>query len=231
MSTAYIYQIPMKTYILSILCCLALSGVSYAQSTNNDDDLAPTSTTNAVTTNTGAVNNVPVKTTTTTTNKATDEDIKVTFSVVNMAEGNADATKVGAKRNDTLRYNISIDSETKDVEGFVATMDFSDVLKYAEIVTKGDAVLEGTTLKFPAFSQKAPCKKEFQVVVRMKNCGDDNIISAKSGNSKNDLNVKLDCPAEELPETGASEWYVIAALIALAGIVLTVIPSRFSTNK
>ncbi len=121
------------------------------------------------------------------------------YSVVNISQGNKDATATAARPGDTLRYEITFTSNTEDVQDFVASADVSSILQAADMIDAGLGVISGGTLKFPAFSQKAPCAKKFAFFVRVKkDCGGVTSINS-SANGSSGLTVNLQCTANTTP--------------------------------
>ena len=72
----------------------------------------------------------------------------VDFSVINVSQDNADATRVGVRAGDVLRYEIAITGE--DLNTSVETVvDLRDALADATMVNKGGGTLSEPMLSFP----------------------------------------------------------------------------------
>lgn len=119
------------------------------------------------------------------------------YSSVNISQGNKDASQMPARPGDTIRYQVEITSDTEDVNQFIADIDISDILASADLVDSGLGVLSGTTLTYPAYSQKAPCNKKFTFFVRVKqDCGGKDMMRS-TANGNNALDVPLVCQKTE----------------------------------
>ncbi len=72
----------------------------------------------------------------------------IDFSVQNVSQDNLNATRIGVRSGDVLRYEIAISGA--DLNEFAKTeVDLSDVLALSQIVNVGGGTLNGTTLVFP----------------------------------------------------------------------------------
>jgi hypothetical protein len=136
---------------------------------------------------------------------------QVSFSVVNISRDNADAQAVGAGPGDVLRYELRIQSDTEDVNGFIATVDINQVLQAAEIIDTGLGEINGSTLTYPPFTQLAPCQQVFTFFARIKeDCGGVKNLQASSTGQT--ANVPIAC---SLTRTGPgmNNWWILASLL------------------
>ena len=137
---------------------------------------------------------------------------QVTFKVLNVSQDNKDAQQTGANPGDVLRYELTIKSDTEDINNFVASIDVSNILKAAELIDPGLGKLEGNNLIYPAFSYQAPCEQVFTFFVRVKeNCGGmDKVTVTAQGIS---TNVVLHCG---LAQTGLSyTWFIAGGIFCI----------------
>ncbi len=74
---------------------------------------------------------------------------EVNFSVINVSQDNADATRVGVRSGDVLRYEIAIRGEDLLEESMTTNIDLSDLLPDATMVNAGGGTLDDTMLSFP----------------------------------------------------------------------------------
>lgn len=123
------------------------------------------------------------------------------YSVVNISQGNADASVAAARPGDTLRYEVAFTSDTEDVENFVASVDVSGILAAADMIDAGLGVLSGGTLSFPPYTQKAPCGKKLTFFVRVKrDCGTvGSMASTANGTVSNTVQLNCEAPAVVTP--------------------------------
>ncbi len=137
------------------------------------------------------------------------------YKVYNVSQKNADATVSGARVGDVLRYEFIINSPKNDVTNFVVSLDISDIENNAEIIDTGLGDVNQGIIKFPAFTQQAPCSKVFSFFVRIKDCsGDKNITT--SGHGQN-ISVALNC---ELAKSGPSNKIMIYILLGIVSFVM-----------
>ncbi len=72
----------------------------------------------------------------------------IDFSVLNVSQDNLNATRVGVRSGDVLRYEIAVSGEDLN-ESAITEIDLNDVLAGSTIVNAGGGSLNGTTLTFP----------------------------------------------------------------------------------
>lgn len=72
----------------------------------------------------------------------------IDFTVQNVSQDNLNATRVGVRSGDVLRYEIAISGEDLN-ESATTEVDLSDILAGSKVVNIGGGTLEGTTLSFP----------------------------------------------------------------------------------
>jgi len=151
--------------------------------------------------------------------QGTPPGISSDFSVVNVSKDNADATLVGARPGDVLRYELTF-SGSGSFLNFAPEVMLTDVLEGTEVVNLGGGTLDGTTLTFEGFSDfgtcAESCTKTFSFFVRVKpNCADKKSLTADY--SADSLRVSLDC---KLAQTGPNGIvFAVLGLVLLLGYV------------
>jgi hypothetical protein len=144
------------------------------------------------------------------------------FNAYNISQANQDATVVGARAGDTIKYEITFGSQNTDVTNFVASVNIQEVLQAATLIDAGLGTLTGNTLIFPSYSHAAPCQKKFSFFVRVKkDCG---IIQSMDATANNAItrNVTLDCEPVIVPKTGPSSWIVALIAFFVASVIISV---------
>lgn len=170
--------------------------------------------------------NVSAQNNSTVASAQTSDGADLSYNVYNVSQKNSDATVIGARVGDVLRYEFSIKSDSNDVVDFTTSLDISNILANTEMVDAGLGNLNGGTITFPSFTQQAPCKKMFTFFVRVKDCEGDKSMTTTGHDLS--INVNLTC---ELAKSGPGNelvWYIMMALVA--GFVLIGFVNRKSTN-
>ncbi len=170
------------------------------------------------------------------------DGVNYDFTVLNISQGNKDATQIGARAGDVLRYEVRVSSETDDVKDFITSVDVSEITKVADIIDSGLGKVDGMTLTYPAFSHLAPCDKTFTFFARVKkDCGTMSGVKVIA-NDVATLNVQLNCeekapaaaPVEtEIPEDAPlvqvgpnGNW-----MIAFIGFLCILLVIQFASRK
>ncbi len=145
------------------------------------------------------------------------------ISVVNISQGNKDATQVGVRAGDALRYELIISSDSEDVTDYVAQIDISGIQDRVEIIDITKGRVEGGKIIFDSYSHSAPCEKKFSFFVRFKDCSVGSGALSISSEGKS-ASVATSCsggaaPAQntpskviKLPSTGPSIWIIFGAI-------------------
>ncbi|MCB9809527.1 hypothetical protein H6771_00940 [Candidatus Peribacteria bacterium] len=150
------------------------------------------------------------------------------LSVVNMSQGNADATTVVAQPGDVLRYSLKLTSATADVKDYIAQFDVSGLLSTgAVLIDTQNATRSGNMLTYPAYSGQAPCEQEFVFVARVKDCGDAGMTVTAAGHS---VTVDGAMCSEEPPVLTTvgpgMHWFVVGVLVLFGLLCIAVVPRR-----
>jgi len=150
------------------------------------------------------------------------------FSVVNMSQGNQDASVVGANPGDVLRFSYIITSDSEDVKNFVPSFNVANILSGAEIIDTQLGTLAGSTLTYPEYSHAAPCSKEWVFVARVKDCGEVNQVSSTALPTNQSAMAPLMCEEKPLVNVGPeqNQWWVVVALVVFGILALAVVPNR-----
>lgn len=146
------------------------------------------------------------------------------FNVYNISQANKDATVVGARPGDTLKYEVVFGSDISDVEDFVTRVNVGEILQGATLIDAGLGTLEGNSLVFPSYSHVAPCQKKFSFFVRVKkDCGTLAQMSA-TANDAVTRTVTLECSEEKviITQTGPSTWVVALIAFLVASVIIGV---------
>jgi LPXTG-motif cell wall-anchored protein len=143
------------------------------------------------------------------------EDAEFSYQVINISQENAQAQSSGANPGDVLRYELKITSDFTNIENYIAEIDVSDILKKGEIIDAGLGEVYGNILRFPAFSQEAPCERIFSFFVRIKPCDEIDDYQVRSTAEGIQTQVPINCG---LAQTGPGmmwSWMMIigAALL------------------
>lgn len=149
------------------------------------------------------------------------------FSVLNISQGNKDATQVGVRPGDALKYELTINSDADDVQDYVARVDVSKILDQVQIIDVTKGKLQGSHIVFDPFSHEAPCKQVFAFYVRFKECNGMSSLQVNAegkttnvGTTCSGAPTKASTPPPtktvKLPTTGPNLW-IIVGIIGLIG--------------
>ncbi len=134
---------------------------------------------------------------------------EVNFSVANISQDNADATQIGVRSGDVLRYELAVSGESLLSESAETNIDLTDILRHTTMVNSGGGTLTENALTFPAGFCLTCDGQVFSFFVRAnEECVTGETVDATyEGQS---LTVPFHC---ELTESGPTP--LIVAIVAL----------------
>ncbi len=74
---------------------------------------------------------------------------EVNFNVVNVSQDNADATRVGVRAGDVLRYEVEIKGEELVDESMATAINLENLLSNTTMVNSGGGILNESIITFP----------------------------------------------------------------------------------
>lgn len=168
-----------------------------------------------------------------------------TKSVINITQGNVDATTTTARAADKIVYTLTLNNTGKAATTITPVDDVSDVVEYATIIDTGGGTFDEKTnvITWPALTLKAGEKQTRIFTVKMLDeipamgtgVSDKASYDCRIDNTFGNLTrIDVDCPihkqiieqtVNELPHTGPRENMIFA------GITLTVVAYFYARSR
>ncbi len=143
--------------------------------------------------------------------------MNVKLEVVNVAQNNQNAESVGARPGDVLRYELTLNSETRNASGVIPKIDVSQLVQAADIIDAGMGTVSGDKqLEYPALSQAAPYRRTYSVFARVRpDCGSLGTMSVKSLGKTS--SVQMTC---DLANSGPGMEMLLILMLLSVGILV-----------
>lgn len=148
----------------------------------------------------------------------------VALEVLNVSNKNQDASVVGVRPGDVMRFRLSLGSRDFDALSLQPMVDVSELIQVAQLIDTGFANEENGMLVYPAFSEIAPYDNDFAFFARVGgSCNNIEALTIRSMGQ--DVVVPLICEKEgpetkptPLTKTGpqAMGWFLL--LVGIIGL-------------